>query len=334
MIYGFGGNKVIIPSAGILAPEILGMRKATSTTFLGGTFAIRIENTDSTFPAIIAQQFDNTVVQSNVTLDFIVTSVIKYPNTNTATIYFDNPQQVIRGFGASNVLLWRPDMTDSEINTAFGTGDGQVGFSILRIMAEADSSRWGLYLHAAKKAQEMGVTIIASPWYAPTRMTDTINNKPRVRYDMYAAYAAHLNSFNTYMKNNGVSIYGLSVQNEPEAGDWTKWTAPEMLTFMKANANAIQGTNVMAPESFHFDRAYSDPILNDSVACANTDIICGHIYGGGLTSYPLAKSKGKEVWMTEFLSGETSQGNDLNWSISAAKSISDVMTSGMNAYVW
>jgi glucuronoarabinoxylan endo-1,4-beta-xylanase len=226
-------------------------------------------------------------------------------------------------------------MSDSEINTAFGTDDGQVGFSILRIMAEADSARWPLYLHTTKKAQDMGVTIIASPWFAPASVSETVGTIQRVRHDKYAEYAAHLNSFNSYMANNGVTIYGLSVQNEPDIeGNWTSWTSDEMFTFMKDNAHAIEGTKVMAPESFHFDRTYSDPILNDSAACANTDIVCGHLYGGGLATYPLADQKGKEVWMTEYLSGETSQGNDWTWCIPVAQQMNTVLQDGMSAYVW
>jgi len=40
----------------------------------------------------------------------------------TASIDLANTQQVIRGFGAANILPWRPDMTVDQINTAFGTG--------------------------------------------------------------------------------------------------------------------------------------------------------------------------------------------------------------------
>jgi glucuronoarabinoxylan endo-1,4-beta-xylanase len=166
-------------------------------------------------------------------------------------------------------------------------------------------------------------------------MVEKVNNVSRVRYDMYEAYAAHLNSFTRFMKANGVTIYGLSVQNEPDITDqWTSWTSAEMLTFMKQNAGAITETKVMAPESFQFRRNMSDPILNDSVACANTDIVCGHIYGAGLSSYPLAMSKGKEVWMTEYLMGENNSGNNWSWALTLAQNINDVMKSDMSAYVW
>jgi len=166
-------------------------------------------------------------------------------------------------------------------------------------------------------------------------MVERVNNVSRVRYDMYAAYAAHLNSFTSFMKANGITIYGLSVQNEPDITDqWTSWTPAEMLTFMKQNASALTETRVMAPESFQFRRSMSDPILNDSAACTNTDIVCGHIYGGGLSAYPLAVSKGKEVWMTEYLFGENNSGNNLSWAITLAQNINDVMKSDMSAYVW
>jgi glucuronoarabinoxylan endo-1,4-beta-xylanase len=163
----------------------------------------------------------------------------------------------------------------------------------------------------------------------------------RVRYDMYNEYAAHLDSFNTYMAENGVPIYGISVQNEPDITDqWTSWTSGEMFNFVKNNAHAISGTNVMAPESFQFRRNMSDPILNDSIACANTDIICGHIYGGGLASYPLAEQKGKEVWMTEYLINSGNPPSDLSidtgWAgaMQTAKSINDCMNANMSAYVY
>jgi glucuronoarabinoxylan endo-1,4-beta-xylanase len=78
----------------------------------------------------------------------------------------------------------------------------------------------------------------------------------------------------------------------------------------------------------------SDPILNDSVACANTDIVCGHIYGDGLAPYPLAEEKGKEVWMTEHLSGENNSANEWDWALPVAREINDVMRADMSAYVW
>lgn len=302
----------------------------TNEKFSKGLYQIRIENSPRTNPTIIPKKFDNISIKKDTILNFSIDKV-----SPTTTINLANKKQIIRGFGASNILLWRPDMTDSEIQSAFGMNDGQIGFSILRIMLEADSNRWSLYLPTCKKAQSLGATIIASPWFAPNDMVEKVNNVSRVRYDKYADYANHLNSFITFMKKNGVNIYGVSIQNEPDITDqWTSWTQTEMFNFVKNYAHLIKGTYVMAPESFQFRRNMSDPILNDSVACANTDIICGHIYGAGLSSYPLAMSKGKEIWMTEYLFGEQNSANTWSWALKVATNISDVMKADMSAYVW
>ncbi len=103
----------------------------------------------------------------------------------------------------------------------------------------------------------------------------------------------------------------------------------QMLKFVQENARSI-GTKVIAPESYHFYRGLSDPLLNDSTALANFDILGGHIYGGGLEPYPLAESKGKEIWMTEHLDTDTSWAHVL----ATGKEINDCMNDGMSAYVW
>jgi glucuronoarabinoxylan endo-1,4-beta-xylanase len=258
---------------------------------------------------------------------------------NAAVIDLDSTHQVIRGFGAANILQWRDTMTTEEINTAFGTGNGQLGFTILRLRIQPQKYLWNTNVNAAKKAYDMGVTIIASPWNAPDEMLETVGEIERVRYDMYDEYTAHLDSFNTYMTNNDVPIYAISVQNEPDYGNWTRWTSDEMLTFMQENAHAI-GTRVMVPESFQFRRSMSDPILNDAEACANLDILAGHIYGGGIAPYPLAEEKGKEVWMTEYLinsgSPPANLDIDIGWfgAMLTAQSIHDCMIANMSTYVW
>jgi glucuronoarabinoxylan endo-1,4-beta-xylanase len=86
----------------------------------------------------------------------------------------------------------------------------------------------------------------------------------------------------------------------------------------------------MMPESQNFVHGLSDATLNDSTAAAHVAVIGGHIYGGGLGPYPLAVSKGKEVWMTEHLVLDTT------WTavLATGREIHDCMSAGMNAYVW
>lgn len=58
-------------------------------------------------------------------------------------------------------------MTTEEINTAFGTGDGQIGFSILRLRVPYRQSEFNFNVPTAQLAHTLGVTLIASPWTPP-----------------------------------------------------------------------------------------------------------------------------------------------------------------------
>ena len=60
------------------------------------------------------------------------------------------------------------------------------------------------------------------------------NEAKRLRHDKYAEYAEHLNDFVKFMKENGVDVYAISIQNEPDYGsEWTWWTSDECLDFLE-----------------------------------------------------------------------------------------------------
>lgn len=305
-----------------------------SVSVLGGNYTVRIENTNNTSPMILHKTIDNVTIQSNTTINFVVDTQSPIP---VADIYLSSTQQLIRGFGAANIVGWRPDMTDSEIETAFGTGNGQLGFSILRLRIPPDSTSWNTYVHAAKKAYDKGVLVFASPWTPPASMKTNNNTVGgELKQSSYADYATHLKKFADYMAANGVNLYTVSLQNEPDANvtyESCTWNGTQFLNFMKNNAPSI-GTRIMMPESQNFVRALSDPTLNDPVATANVSIIAGHIYGGGLYSYPLAASKGKEIWMTEHITDSQHSANTWSYAMDLAKEMNDVMQANMNAYVW
>jgi glucuronoarabinoxylan endo-1,4-beta-xylanase len=303
------------------------IEKRTDATLASETFTVHIENTNDTSPAIAPIQIENVAVSSDTTINFTVSAL------NAATIYLDSTQQVIRGFGAANIVQWRPDMTANDIDKAFGTGNGQIGFSLLRLRIPPDANSFSLNVRTAQAAHARGVKLIASPWSPPASMK-TNNNivGGRLRESAYADYAAHLKSFADLMASNGVPLHAISIQNEPDVNvtyESCDWNAAEMLEFVKENAPAI-GVNIFAPESFNFNQTISNAILNDSTAASHLAFVGGHIYGGGLRSYPLAESKGKELWMTEHLVLDTT------WTavLATGKEINDCMTVGMNAYIW
>lgn len=246
-------------------------------------------------------------------------------------------KQLIRGFGAATVFdpPGVSDYNNSDFDKLFGNNEGQIGLSILRIRVATDANYRTKELNRAKSAKARGAIVIACPWSPPASMK-TNNNLigGSLKTDSYADYANYLNDFADYMKTNNAELYAIGVQNEPDIQvtyESCDWTAFQIRDFMRDYGQIITSTKVISPESFNFNHTTTDPMLNDATAAANVDIVGGHIYGGGLADYPLAKSKGKEVWMTEHLD------TDITWSavFATGKEIHDCMTTGnFNAYIW
>jgi glucuronoarabinoxylan endo-1,4-beta-xylanase len=330
MVYRGGGDGITLPVPNSLSPmakESQVLRRHVP----GSSFTVIIENTGSTSPFIIAKQYDGVAVQGDTTLDFRVDSLA----IPVSIVSLDSVRQYIRGFGGANIIPWRPQMTAGEVQKAFGAGQGELGLSILRLRIpfNASASEFGANVPVAQMAQSLGAIVFASPWTPPPALKSNNNIVGGTLNDSsYAAYAGHGKAFADYMSSNGAPLYAVSVQNEPDVTvtyESCDWNATQMLKFIKNNAPSI-GTRIIAPESFHFNHALSDSTLNDPVAAANLAIVGGHIYGGGLAPYPLAVSKGKEVWMTEHLELDTS------WTavLATGREIHDCMEAGMNVYVW
>ena len=286
----------------------------------------------------------------NLIIVVILHSVVLSPTTHAQTsgpvIYLDSLQQVIRGFGGANIVGWNPglnygDMTPGQIQTAFGNGPGELGFTIMRLRIQPDSNQFGINVPSAKLAKSLGATVIATPWTPPAWMK-TSNNIVGGSLDTnnYTAFAAHLKSFADTMAGNGAPVNAVSVQNEPDFNasyEGCLWSGTQFLQFMKKSAPGV-GIPVFMPEGAGFNHSLSDPTLNDSLAASHVAFIGGHIYGATPSSYPLALSKGKELWMTEYLINSPGSGADMDTSLkgalATAKSINDCMNANMSAYVW
>lgn len=257
--------------------------------------------------------------------------------TDAAVINRDDKKQIIRGFGAATVFRLNTPLNDAEMDLLFNNGPGELGLSILRIRVASDQNPTAraIELEHAKGAKERGAKIIASPWSPPARIkTNNSLIGGQLKLESYDEYALYLNDFVEYMAENNAALYAVSVQNEPDIEvdyESSNWTSGQLHNFVLNHADKIKNTKVMAAESFNFNHAMTDPILKDPAALENIDIIAGHIYGGGLTDYPLAREKGKEVWMTEHLDTKTT------WDavFATAREIHKSMAiANFNAYVW
>jgi len=291
------------------------------------------------------------------------TALTVVPSAGTAMIDFGTAEQTIGGFGGSEA--WYGPMTQATINELYGTDAGDLGLTIMRVRIApatwtsstqtADTSQWTTELGNALAAQNLGATIFATPWTPPPSMK--IDNASRsnatesgiLNPASYADYAAYLKAYVTYATGQGVNLYAISMQNEPDWDPMTYesclWTAGQFDTWLAGYGSVpTAGTSVklMMPESFYFSPAMSATALNDPAAQANIGIIAGHLYGATPTYPTLAKSMNKEVWETEhYLDSVNASGTASSWSTSigdalaVAEEIHAAMTLGeYNAYNW
>lgn len=270
---------------------------------------------------------------------------------NTVTVNLSDIKQEIKGFGSCNTVFNGVGSFPSEVDIqkGYGMGDNELGLSIFRISVPAEQTTWADVAQVAKYAQDRGAIIFASPWNAPDDMLDPNATERVILPEKYDDYVAHLNSYDTFMSNNGVNLHAISIQNEPDIGEWSQWTIDEIFDFTKNHANGIN-TTVISAESFNFNRSYYNDILNDTDAASNIDIVGGHIYGGGQGDFILAESKNKEIWMTEYLlndytapiDGTANEGkwgdvsDNVKWdqSMDMLKTVHTAMISNWNAYIW
>ena len=253
--------------------------------------------------------------------------------------------QTIQGFGGINYPTWIEDLSKEQRDTAFKNGEDQLGFTILRIHVDPDKNNWSREIETAKYAQDQGALIFASPWNPPADMCEKFNhngnqNAQRLKHDRYADYAAHLNDFVTFMRDNGVELYAISIQNEPDfADEWTWWSTEEIMDFILNYSDAID-CKLMSPEAFQYRKDFYNAILKDDEALSKVDIFGTHFYGTQKRdmAYPLfeEKGEGKELWMTEvYVPNSNSDADTWPEAIDVAVNINDGMTVGnMQAYVW
>lgn len=225
----------------------------------------------------------------------------------TDAINFNTTYQTIRGFGTSTA--WQPVLNSTQANNLFGTGQGEIGLTILRSRIDPSSttggSNWQTELQNAQQAQSINsqVIVFATPWTPPAAWKS--NNSTiggTLNASEYAAFANYLNAFVAYEKAGGVNLYAISVQNEPDFLPGTyescSYSGAQMDAFVAQEGGTIN-TRLMMPESDSFNLNESDPTLNDSNAVGHVSIVAGHTYGVNPFYYTNAKNKGKDVWMTE-----------------------------------
>jgi glucuronoarabinoxylan endo-1,4-beta-xylanase len=268
-----------------------------------------------------------------------VTITVNNPSGSTVTVNWSDVQQVIDGFGASSAATG-DGISDTQADLLWSTTNG-VGLSLLRVQIESN----GTYpdLATMQKAKDRRVTIWGTPWSPPASMktNGSLENGGSLLASDYQAYADYLSSYVLGLKNYGIDLYALSIQNEPNyTATWQSciWTGQQFHDFLANNllptfAKNGMTTKIIMPEETGWFFSLATTTLNDPATAAGVSIIAAHNYDGASASpYPLGQGQGKKLWETEvstFDAFDPSIGNGLIW----AQKINDWMTIA-NANAW
>ncbi|MGB6199051.1 MAG: glycoside hydrolase [Candidatus Acidiferrales bacterium] len=282
-------------------------------------------------------------------------------SAGTTIVDWTDTHQVIDGFGASCADFYQA--LPSDMADFFFTTSG-IGLSLLRtqvVPSAADCKSFfgregGLCLDdqkgatvlvgelaIAKQAVARGVTVWSSPWSPPASMKSNhsfIDGGSLLPAD-YSAWAASLADYVKMMKSNGVPIYAISVQNEPDItqsyGSAT-YTADQLRDFVPYLFFALQSagvgsTKIMIAESSQWDFDLTTSAMGNPAAAAKVGILAAHGYGQKPIASPA--SFGKHIWQTEdssqspFYDGSIEDG--LLW---AVKIHSYLTIANVNAWHW
>jgi O-glycosyl hydrolase len=267
------------------------------------------------------------------------------PIAGAATVDWNNVHQRIDGFGASSA--WNSSWSTAEADLLFSTNNNityqsatynGVGLSLLRNhiayanTTSASDTPTTVETSIMQMAQARGARVWSAPWTPPAGFK-SINDI----YDSNQAtsggidggsylgsgnnitnrnYASQLANYVASMKSTyGVSLYAISVQNEPDANvtsyEACQWSGAQIHDFVTnlysaLAAKGVGSTKLIIPESQSWTtgQALYTPTLSDPITAAAVSIIADHDYvpnnGIGDQTTPAAlPTSGKALWETE-----------------------------------
>ena len=311
------------------------------------------------------------------TILFALVSVTAIHAATVTLKVSDTRLQTVTGFGAAccDGAMCPFGSDTNPVKLLYGA-ESKIGLNIMRMeispnfVGDVIVKEWGNYdtpydwkgsLPSAKIVKQRGGIVFGTPWSPPgeykTNGTAQGGNaedqgyqRGKLRTDCYEKFFPWLNTFLKYMKDNGVDVDAVSIQNEPDW--WVSYSGclyepQEQLNLVKNYAHMLdretyKGVRLISAEPLGFRQDYSNLLLNDPVAREQIDIIAGHLYGhpplddGNMKDAAvLAEKYGKEVWMTEH--SVTDNIDRLpNWDeqLTFAKELNECMNAGCTGYIY
>lgn len=152
--------------------------------------------------------------------------------------------------------------------------------------------------------------ILATPWSAPAWMktnNSTVGGELRPEY--YATYANYFVRYIQAMEGQGIKIYAMSVQNEPENpfnNPSMVMSASQQTDFIKNHLGPVFANNNIDTKIFAFDHNPDNPnypiaVLDDPEAKKFIDGSAFHLYAGEISNLSLVQSAhpDRNIYFTE-----------------------------------
>ena len=284
-------------------------------------------------------------------------------------------KQTITGFGGASCFgAMEPYANDTQPVKLLYGDESEIGLNILRMEispnfeGDVKIAEWGNWdtpydwngsLPSAKIVKQRGGIVFGTPWSPPgeykTNGTaqggnsdDQGNQRGKLRPDCYSKFFPWLNTFLKWMKDKGVAVDAVSLQNEPDW--WVSYSGclydpQDLVTLVKTYAymldrEANPGVRLISAEPLGFNKDYTDPLMVDETCREQVDIVAGHLYGHLPLKYMkpagvLPLKYGKELWMTEH-SVTDNTGAVPTWyeNLIFAEELNECMLSGCTGYIY
>ena len=237
--------------------------------------------------------------------------------------------QDLFGSGENSIAVsyLRISISASDLNSSvFSYNDlepGQTDINLTKFSLEKD--RGVINLLKEILAINPKIKILGSPWSAPVWMKtngSTIGGSLKPEY--YGVYAQYFVKYIQAMKNEGITVDAITIQNEPLHGGNNPsmvMTAEEQATFVKqslgpAFKNAGINTKIIVYDH-NCDRPdYPIAVLSDKDASPYIDGAAFHLYGGDISALSSVRNTfpTKNVYFTEqWTASNGNFGGDLKW---------------------
>ena len=337
-------------------PIVSGSVSSSGWTQLSGQYTYNPSGTVSTLTlyAEVPSSSSNSYYIDDVQLTNANAVIVSNPPINGAsTVDWNNVHQRIDGFGASSA--YNGSWNTAEADLLFSTNNNVtyqsatyngVGLSLLRNhivwanTTSASDTPSTVETSIMQLAQARGARVWSTPWSPAAGFKSTsdiydsgIATDGGIDGGSYLGsgnnitnlnYASQLANYVAAMKSDGINLYAISVQNEPDADvttyDACQWTGAQIHDFVTnlfsaLAAKGVGSTKIIVPESESWsgDTALYTPTLNDPNTAADVSIIANHDYVannavGDQTTPAALNVGGKALWETEvaLLSGSDS----------------------------